>query len=79
MPTYVYECDDPECADIHEEFHTMSEDPEILCPKCGHVCSRNISGGGKPVFKGAGFYENDYKKKPMTRESLMDDCREQGL
>jgi putative FmdB family regulatory protein len=32
MPTYNYQCE--KCENIQEEFHRMSEKPEIICNKC---------------------------------------------
>lgn len=45
----------------------MSESPEIKCPKCEGETERLITGGENIIFKGSGFYVNDYKKKePCT-------------
>lgn len=50
MPTYDYKCAD--CGRLFEKFHGMNEQPQVVCPECQSV----------NVFKGAGFYVNDYKK-----------------
>ena len=61
MPTYDYKCAD--CGRIFEKFHGMNETPQVGCPECTSVnTSRQISLGAGIVFKGAGFYVNDYKK-----------------
>jgi len=41
----------------------MSESPEVICPDCKSACERLITGGENIIFKGSGFYVNDYKKK----------------
>ncbi len=61
MPTYDYKCAD--CGRIFEKFHGMNETPQVACPECTSVnTSRQVSLGAGIVFKGAGFYVNDYKK-----------------
>lgn len=61
MPTYDYKCAD--CGRIFEKFHGMNETPQVQCPECSSVhTARQVSLGAGIVFKGAGFYVNDYKK-----------------
>lgn len=61
MPTYDYKCAD--CGRLFEKFHGMNEQPQVLCPDCQSVnTARQVSLGAGIVFKGAGFYVNDYKK-----------------
>ncbi|MBS0618857.1 MAG: zinc ribbon domain-containing protein [Spirochaetes bacterium] len=61
MPTYDYKCAD--CGRIFEKFHGMNEQPQVLCPDCASVnTARQVSLGAGIVFKGSGFYVNDYKK-----------------
>lgn len=65
MPTYDYKCAD--CGRIFEKFHGMNEQPEVVCPDCASVkTSRQVSLGAGVVFKGSGFYVNDYKKGGST-------------
>jgi len=59
MPTYDYRCTD--CDHEFEVFQKINEEPVKTCPKCGGVVRRLISGGAGIVFKGSGFYVNDYK------------------
>lgn len=61
MPTYDYKCLD--CDKVFEHFQSMKDEPltQCLCEKKGNV-SRMISNGGGIIFKGSGFYVNDYKK-----------------
>ena len=61
MPTYDYKCAD--CGRIFEKFHGMNETPQVACPECSSAnTARQVSLGAGIVFKGAGFYVNDYKK-----------------
>ena len=41
MPRYDYKC--LSCEKIYEITHKISEDPEIMCPKCSFVCKRQIA------------------------------------
>jgi putative FmdB family regulatory protein len=59
MPTYEYEC--LECKNRFEVFQSMNDDPITTCEKCsGKV--RKLFGTAGIIFKGSGFYVNDYKK-----------------
>ena len=62
MPTYDYKC--KSCGNIFEVFQSMSAEKIKVCPKCGGAVKRLIGAGSTPIFKGTGFYETDYKKKP---------------
>jgi putative FmdB family regulatory protein len=59
MPTYDYKCLD--CGDTFEFFQRMSDEPLSECPKCKGKLKRLIGTGLRPIFKGSGFYETDYK------------------
>lgn len=62
MPTYEYECS--KCGHVFDEFQNMSAAPLKVCPKCGEESLKRLLGAGAGIiFKGAGFYCNDYKKK----------------
>lgn len=59
MPTYEYEC--LECKNRFEVFQSMNDEPITTCEKCsGKV--RKLFGTAGIIFKGSGFYVNDYKK-----------------
>lgn len=61
MPTYEYECQD--CGHKFELRQKMSDKHVKECPKCGkEKAKRLISAGAGVIFKGSGFYANDYKK-----------------
>jgi putative FmdB family regulatory protein len=58
MPTYEYEC--KECKHQFEKFQSMSDEPIKVCEKCGKEVRKLFSSAGV-IFKGSGFYVNDYK------------------
>lgn len=57
MPVYEYECT---CCDHHfdlkQGFH---DEPVTVCPQCGGK-SRRVIHSVPIMFKGSGFYVNDY-------------------
>jgi len=59
MPTYEYKC--RHCGHTFEAFQHMKDEPLEKCPKCGKAVRRLIGGGIAIIFKGSGFYTNDYK------------------
>jgi putative FmdB family regulatory protein len=67
MPTYDYEC--LECKDKFEVFQSMTEDPVKICSKCGGKVRKLISAGAGIIFKGSGFYVNDYKKNSGSADT----------
>jgi putative FmdB family regulatory protein len=61
MPTYDYRCN--ACGHTFDELQTFSEPPLTKCPKCKkNKLERLFGGGGAIIFKGAGFYETDYRR-----------------
>ncbi len=58
MPTYEYEC--LECKDRFELFQSMNDEPVRTCAKCNGRVRKLFSSAGI-IFKGSGFYVNDYK------------------
>lgn len=70
MPTYDYECLD--CGEHFEAFQKMSDAPLKQCSCCGGKVRRLISAGSGLIFKGSGFYANDYKKKGASGETKKD-------
>ena len=62
MPTYSYVCD--ACEHRFDEMHSITADALITCPQCGQdKLRRLIVGGAGLIFKGSGFYINDYARK----------------
>lgn len=61
MPTYDYRC--PNGHDFEHFFRKISDaEAELVCPECGAIAVRKVSGGAGLVFKGSGFYLTDYGK-----------------
>ena len=49
MPTYEYVCEG--CAHRFEAFQKMSDSPVSVCPECGGVVRRLISGGAAAIVR----------------------------
>mgnify|MGYP003422273834 CR=1 FL=1 len=65
MPHYIYDC--KACGQPYEVFHSMQVPALVECPFCGRPeLKRRILGGSGLIFKGSGFYETDYKRKPAA-------------
>ncbi|MHA2018655.1 MAG: FmdB family zinc ribbon protein [Promethearchaeota archaeon] len=61
MPTYHYRCSS--CGHQFNKYSSISSyKKELECPICHNVAKLTISGGSGVIFKGPGFYVNDYKK-----------------
>ena len=59
MPRYDYECQ--ACHHVFEMKQSFSSEPVADCPRCGNG-SRRLIHAVPIVFKGSGFYVNDYGK-----------------
>lgn len=60
MPTYDYRC--KACGHALELFQSITEGPKRKCPACGrNQLERLIGAGAGILFKGAGFYQTDYR------------------
>lgn len=68
MPTYDYIC--TECNNKFERFQSMLDEPIRVCPICGGVVRRIISGGTGLIFKGSGYYITDYKHKSSLPKTV---------
>ncbi|HAV92213.1 TPA: FmdB family transcriptional regulator [candidate division WOR-3 bacterium] len=66
MPNYDYVCS--KCKTVFNVFHKMSETPNVKCPKCKAKASKQLSENSNIIFKGSGFYVNDYKKKGSDKK-----------
>lgn len=63
MPTYDYQC--TECKHRFELRQGFDAETVTDCPECGKVAERKIS-LVPVIFKGSGWYVNDYGKKKST-------------
>ena len=80
MPRYDYRCTD--CGHEFEVKQSFSDEPVAACPLCD-VESRRVIHSVPVVFKGSGFYVNDYGKgggsngrsKPESDESSDSDSK----
>jgi putative FmdB family regulatory protein len=61
MPTYEYKCN--ACNLVFEKYHSITKRPKVKCPSCKGRAHQLISGGGGIIFRGSGFFRNDYPKK----------------
>ena len=66
MPTYDYCCQN--CNEIQEELHSMNEQPEIKCKKCGSICKRVISAAAFTI-KGESWSLGAKMKKSMAEKN----------
>ncbi len=66
MPTYEYKC--PNGHLFEKTSSRITNQRFVKCPKCGKRAERQISGGAGVHFKGSGFYQTDYKRKPEQAE-----------
>ena len=67
MPTYDYEC--LNCKEVFEKFQKITDNPLETCPKCGGKVKKLISGGAGIIFKGSGFYSNDYRSSGYKQQA----------
>jgi predicted nucleic acid-binding Zn ribbon protein len=66
MPTYVYKRED---GSTFEMMQGINDKPLKTDPETGQKVKRLISGGAGVVYKGDGFYVNDYKNKSNGKSS----------
>ena len=80
MPRYDYRCSD--CGHEFEVKQSFSDEPVAACPLCD-IDARRVIHSVPVVFKGSGFYVNDYGKgggsngrsKPESDESSDSDSK----
>jgi putative FmdB family regulatory protein len=61
MPIYEYECE--ACGNRFELIQRLSDEPIVICPRCGEPKVHKLMSSPAIQFKGSGFYINDYAKK----------------
>ncbi len=71
MPTYDYICD--ACEHSFEVFQRIDEEILERCPQCDKKKLRRLFGAGSGLlFKGAGFYETDYRSDGYKKRQKED-------
>ena len=66
MPTYEYVCED--CGYEMERFQSITARALRKCPGCGKRRLKRLLGAGAGViFKGAGFYQTDYRSESYRK------------
>lgn len=69
MPNYEYECKD--CGKRIEVIHGVDEKRPKHCPDC-HGQLKRLLGVPGLIFKGSGFYVNDYARKDSGADRAKD-------
>ena len=66
MPNYDYKCE--KCERVFEFFQKMSDDKLSTCilDGCNGKVTRLLGTGSGVIFRGAGFYETDYRSKSYS-------------
>jgi len=61
MPNYDYQCE--KCGHTFEIFQSMNDAKLVDCPlvECDGAVKRLLGTGAGLIFKGAGFYQTDYR------------------
>jgi putative FmdB family regulatory protein len=79
MPTYDYQCN--KCGETFEVSQSIKAVPlrQAHCEACGksQPVKRLIGTGGAVLFKGAGFYETDYRSAGY-RKAAKDESEKKG-
>jgi putative FmdB family regulatory protein len=76
MPIYDYKCS--KCGHVFEVLQTKNVSTE-KCEKCGSKSKKQPAMRVGLVFKGSGFYVNDYGKKSSGTEGQKNGNTEKGL
>ena len=66
MPTYEYQC--LKCKKKFDQLQKMSDKPLKTCIYCKGRVERLIGAGAGFIFKGAGFYATDYRRKDKEKK-----------
>jgi putative FmdB family regulatory protein len=60
MPIYEYQCS--KCGEKEEHWQSMTERRKRKCSACGDTGLERVISASHVIFKGEGFYCNDYPK-----------------
>jgi len=72
--TYAYFC--PTCGAEQDDWHNISEDPEVKCKACDSIMKHKITGGTATHLKGFGWTTSGSKDgtqghhKPVTQTEM---------
>lgn len=61
MPIYTYKCE--QCGHTEQYIHSISQNPEFKCEKCGGNMKKEIPTKVGVVYKQNGFYSKDNQKR----------------
>lgn len=68
MPTYEYACNN--CGYKFEQFQSITAATLKKCGQCGKMSLKRLIGAGAGViFKGSGFYQNDYRTESYKKDA----------
>ena len=71
MPTYDYVCGS--CGHEYEMFQSITANPQKKCPSCSRRTAKRLIGAGAGIiFKGAGYYETDYRSEGYKKSAKAD-------
>jgi putative FmdB family regulatory protein len=73
MPIYEYHCKN--CNNDFELLQSIKADSVAECPNCLKKANRKVSLSGGLVFKGSGFYINDYKNSGSKTSSSISNSK----
>ena len=74
MPTYEYQC--KACGHRFDELQSFSEAPLKKCPACKKKkLERLIGAGAAIIFKGAGFYQTDYRSESYKSAAKAEEAK----
>ncbi|KPJ58892.1 MAG: FmdB family transcriptional regulator [Planctomycetes bacterium DG_23] len=77
MPTYEYECS--ACGYSFERFQSITAPSVRKCPRCGRLKVQRLIGTGSAViFKGAGFYQTDYRSPEYEKKAKQEKTKAAG-
>jgi len=66
VPTYDYACE--YCGYEFELFQSITAKSIRKCPRCGERALKRLIGSGAGIiFKGAGFYQTDYRSESYKK------------
>jgi putative FmdB family regulatory protein len=74
MPTYEYRCN--ACGHRFDELQSFSEAVLKKCPACKKKKLERLIGAGAAIlFKGAGFYQTDYRSESYKTAAKADEAK----